>query len=64
MPLPRRFAGQLPRALRARALTLQNFLLGQNGMYRKNDTQLKSHRVPTSVWVEGLFEGGKGSGSR
>jgi hypothetical protein len=41
MPPPRRFAGRSPRALRARAARPANIpASGQNGIYRKNDTQL------------------------
>jgi integrase len=43
MPPPRRCAGQPPRALRARAALPANIpASGQNGIYRKNDTQLTS----------------------
>jgi hypothetical protein len=41
MPPPRRFAGQPPRALRAQVVRPANIpASGQNGIYRKNDTQL------------------------
>jgi len=41
MPPPRRFAGQPPRALRAQVVRPAKLpASGQNGIYRKNDTQL------------------------
>jgi hypothetical protein len=52
MPPPRRFAGRSPRALRARAARPANIpASGQNGIYRKNDTQLKKNfpKPPTSL---------------
>jgi hypothetical protein len=41
MPPPCRFAGQPPRALRAQVVRPAKLpASGQNGIYRKNDTQL------------------------
>jgi carbamoyltransferase len=43
MPPPRRFAGRSPRPLRAQVVRSANIpASGQNGIYRKNDTQLYS----------------------
>jgi hypothetical protein len=55
MPPPRRFAGRSPQALRARAARPANIpASGQNGIYRKNDTQLENigFAIPENTGVQ------------